>query len=601
MLLVITEIVLRFAGTGQNYDLFLSVGENWQVNQRAGAKYFSHKDIAIPQLIEQSFPKEKEQNTFRIFCLGGSSTAGFPYEVNINFPFFLKFLLQERTTAKIEMINLGLSAANSYTAADFTPQILEMKPDLILIYMGHNEFYGALGTGSAEFVSANRQMTRIVLFLRDFRLFQLFQKAINSLSKKPVSAKNLMESMIAKNDIPYMSDTYQITHRHFEENLREIIGIFNQHHVPVIPGTVVSNLADQIPLSSIPMHLTDSLIETDALKFFRQGTVLLTQGRYSEARTSLKKARDYDGTRFRAASEVNEIIRGMSRELDIPLADIENQFEQYSEDGIPGTNLFLEHLHPNATGYALIAQKFKEEIVARFPEKFEQSGFPEEQPEKLVLRAGITRLDRLIGEIIVSRLMAGAPFYGRMPFHFNPDEQDIVYQTALRHTGGKIFWDEAHYQLGDFYLKQNQYAEALAEYDAVRLTHPELYTPYFKIGRVAEQKTEYSKAVQWYQKALNLNPEAHFLYAKLGLVWLTLQQYPEAQAILEQLMEKERQQNRLSAEAYREAWYLLTVALAQNQQITRARDELQLFLRQYPDHPEALDLLQQVEQVLFKK
>jgi tetratricopeptide (TPR) repeat protein len=102
-------------------------------------------------------------------------------------------------------------------------------------------------------------------------------------------------------------------------------------------------------------------------------------------------------------------------------------------------------------------------------------------------------------------------------------------------------------------------------------------------------------------QALKLNPEGHFLYAKLGLIYLAAERFPQALNILEQLMEKEKQQSRLSAEAYREAWYLLTVAIAQNQKVERARDELHLFLRQYPDHPEALDLLQQVEQVLFKK
>ncbi len=601
IIFVLVEVTLRLSGVGQDYDLFYSAGENWQVNQKAGAKYFSQNDIAIPQLIEQSFPKKKEANTFRIFCLGGSSTAGFPYEVNISFPFFTKILLQESSAGKIEMINLGLSAANSYTALDFTRQILKMEPDLILIYMGHNEFYGALGTGSAEFVSANRHITRLAIFLRDFRLFQIFQKVVARFTAQPKADKNLMEAMIAKNDIPYGGEIFQITHRHFRQNLEEIIRQFRSQHIPVITGTVVSNLSAQIPLSSIPAQLSDSLLENEALESYRKGQILLSQGKNHEAKLAFIKARDLDGTRFRAAGEINTIIRSVCADFQIPLADIEEQFFQSAKNGIPGRDLFLEHLHPNVSGYALIAQCFSQKIQETFPQKFKDSDRAGEQTENLVRRAGVTQLDELIGELIVSRLMSSAPFYGRVPFNLTYREQDKIYETALSHTKGKIFWDEAHYQLGDYYLQQNRHTEAVDEYNAVRLAHPELYTPYFKIGRVAEQKAEYSEAAEWYLQALKLNPEGHFLYAKLGLIYLAAERFPQALNILEQLMEKEKQQSRLSAEAYREAWYLLTVAIAQNQKVERARDELHLFLRQYPDHPEALDLLQQVEQVLFKK
>jgi len=48
----------------------------------------------------------------------------------------------------IEVINTGITAVNSYTLWDLTDDIIEQKPDLVIIYAGHNEYYGALGVGS---------------------------------------------------------------------------------------------------------------------------------------------------------------------------------------------------------------------------------------------------------------------------------------------------------------------------------------------------------------------------------------------------------------------------------------------------------------------
>ncbi len=51
---------------------------------------------------------------------------------------------------KIEIINTAMTAVNTYTILDFMDEVIAQKPDAILIYAGHNEFYGALGVASME-------------------------------------------------------------------------------------------------------------------------------------------------------------------------------------------------------------------------------------------------------------------------------------------------------------------------------------------------------------------------------------------------------------------------------------------------------------------
>ena len=78
--------------------------------------------------------------TFRIFCLGGSTATGYPYWYNASFSFFLKTRLKIIFPDKnIEVINLSMTAVNSFTVLDMVKELPEYEPDLILVYDGHNE------------------------------------------------------------------------------------------------------------------------------------------------------------------------------------------------------------------------------------------------------------------------------------------------------------------------------------------------------------------------------------------------------------------------------------------------------------------------------
>ena len=60
------------------------------------------------------FEKEKPDNTFRIFALGGSTTFGIGAEDNETWPVFLQKIMNEKITGKnIEVINFGMSGGSS--------------------------------------------------------------------------------------------------------------------------------------------------------------------------------------------------------------------------------------------------------------------------------------------------------------------------------------------------------------------------------------------------------------------------------------------------------------------------------------------------------
>ncbi|HAL55785.1 MAG TPA: hypothetical protein DCP63_04730, partial [Bacteroidetes bacterium] len=154
LLLLAAEMILRYTSPSLDDPLVREVvydGIEWyQVNRSYLKKYFSPTDPLIPELKPSLFKKTKDENLFRIVCLGGSSMFGTPYQMTATIPGMVRKQLRHLYRKKeIEVVNLAASAINSNVIADFAPRLVEFDPDLVLIYMGHNEVYGPDGVGAA--------------------------------------------------------------------------------------------------------------------------------------------------------------------------------------------------------------------------------------------------------------------------------------------------------------------------------------------------------------------------------------------------------------------------------------------------------------------
>jgi hypothetical protein len=139
------EASLRLFNYGPNLDLILvkeKAGQKYYVlNPQVGQRYFSKGILAVPELYEETFAYHKPKNGYRIFCLGESTTASFPYELNARFHRLLQDRLATLLPDKaIEVINVGLSAVNSFTVREFAAELVDYKPDLFLLYLGIMNF-----------------------------------------------------------------------------------------------------------------------------------------------------------------------------------------------------------------------------------------------------------------------------------------------------------------------------------------------------------------------------------------------------------------------------------------------------------------------------
>src|SRR4051812_35062557 len=172
------EAGLRLMDYKGDLGLFIRVpfldGRYAVANDRFPVRYFTNVREA-PTPPSDLFLDTKPAHGFRVFVLGESSAAGFPYGYNGTFSRVLQDALQDiMPSDTVEVVNLGVAAICSYTLYDEVDEILARQPDAVLIYAGHNEFYGALGAGSTEAAGAVPALVRSYLRLqRHFKVVLL--------------------------------------------------------------------------------------------------------------------------------------------------------------------------------------------------------------------------------------------------------------------------------------------------------------------------------------------------------------------------------------------------------------------------------------------
>ena len=535
------ETGLRVFNYGFDFTTFKSISNYYPdkifLNPDVSYKYFYGIKKA-PTPIPDGFDKIKKENSFRIFVLGGSSAAGWPYVPNASFSRQLKrrleLLYPDNT---IEVINLGISAVNSYTIRDFISGVIEEKPDLVLIYAGHNEYYGALGVGSTFTISSSPALVNLYLKLRDFKTVQLIQNLMsgaaslfssNVSTKENVSNETLMSRMIGESTIPYKSEKYNNGLAQIEENLNDILKRLKNENIPVIISTLTSNTRELKPFVS---DSTDKKYPP-AITVFNAATDSLNNGNVYYADSLFSFAKDLDALRFRAPSDINNLIRKLAETYNCPVAEVDSSFRKNSPFNIVGYNLTVDHLHPNLKGYFLMAKSFYREMQKYnyLPNGKKKNISSEKQDSLLWKNFPFTKLDSVISEMKIDRLTGEYPFVpkGTLNYKLNSLKINDYYDSlALQVINNDIEWEKAHNLIAERFYKQNNIKGFLREMNAVIEERPFYDQTYRYIANMLIDKNLTEIALPYNQKLHTLKPE-YFTYKWLGQIALHNNQYNKA-------------------------------------------------------------------------
>jgi len=341
----------------------------------------------------QQFYKKKPAGTYRIFCLGGSTTYGRPYNDATSFAGWLRELLPRADPSRRwEVINAGGVSYASYRVARLMKELALYEPDLFIIYTGHNEFleqrsYGALRDAPGVVKSTAALLART----RTWAAMSLLIKRMNISSSPKQDERFRLTGEVDTQLEKYGPDIYERDDNlrdkilmHYRLSLKRMVDIAESVDAEVIFVTPASNLKDFSPFKS--QH-TDGLGESDRLlvenllanglesiresswskalqimdeallidpRFaelhYRRGKVLFALGQHEEAKAAFRRARDEDVCPLRALSPMQEELAEVSRETGSPLVDFVDLLEQRlsAEQGhrVLGEEYFLDHVHP---------------------------------------------------------------------------------------------------------------------------------------------------------------------------------------------------------------------------------------------------------------
>lgn len=475
ILLMMVEMGLRVGNYGFNTKLF-KTDENprfWVMNQEISQKYFTESQNATIGN-QDAFLKKKPKGTLRFFILGESSSLGFPYMHNGSFVRMLKYKLQfQYPQYNFEIINLSLTAINTYTMVDFSNQLVDYEPDGVLIYAGHNEYYGALGVASSSWLGRNPRMVETMLSLRNLKLTQAMSRLIHTFQSKPSSPQQdltLMERMAAQHQVPYQSALYHAGVEQFNHNIEKILHQLANHHVPVFIGGLASNLKGQKPLSK------DTLPSAyNAVQAYDLGEQAYAQSSLKEAQQHYSRAKEYDALRFRAPDVFNQTIRKVSKLFkSVHWVDVEGQLAAHSPDGILGNEFMLEHVHPNLAGQRLIADAFFEALRTNFPPL--KSLSKGASAIDLATEYPVTAFDSIYGDLVIWQLKQQWPF-NEPPAKLHHDKESFEYQTAVLFYNHTINWGEAMQRLNNHYILTKNFDNALriVEQMCLELPHEQMF------------------------------------------------------------------------------------------------------------------------------
>lgn len=502
--LLLAELGLRLAGFGGNPPVFRRVGKMAQgelvMTDQAGAisYFFANRDR--PGYNDQyTFVEPKGTNTVRIFMMGESAMKGFPQPRNLASSAFLESMLRDAwPERKVEVINLGTTAVASFPVLGMMTEALEFSPDLVVLYTGHNEFFGTYGVASVGRAGSKPWMLQATRFVHSLAIVQAWNKI--SSPKTPERNITLMEQMVGRAYIAPDDWRRTAAANNLEHNIREMIRRCQAQGVPVLVCTQPSNERDLAPIGQ------EKPGDPSARAHFQIAQSLVASNQFSQARAEFQKARDLDTMPWRATAAANDAIRRATTELNAVLCDVETAFHTNSPGGGIGWELMDDHVHPTLRGQALIA----ETIIASLTGFTNALAIPPSAKQRIsdwqnyAQRLGDNKYDRYAVAHMM-RVIFGVPFmretnpeayerFNRIATEIEeaepPEIQEVLreYQTARPHAGGKR---PITGMVARVLLRQKRFAEALELYEIAQRSVPQYnswYLEYVYFALVCKEK-----------------------------------------------------------------------------------------------------------------
>lgn len=309
----------------------------------------------------------------RVMVFGESSVrAGSQIPLAQEFPALLEAGLREKGI-QAEVLNLGRPGMDSYGLKILVEQALAYKPDIAVIYTGHNDIGNAYMTSRFGDVQS-ALVGRLQSTVDQLQLYALLRSAVG----KAKPEQFVPDAMLMHRADPLPPVQRRLAEQDFERNLSWIVRDLKAHGVRVVLSTVGSMLTrwnaghaaceEALPAGTWQSAGMRAMLNQDAVSLdqanaalaaapdcpealFLRGLREAEKGQTDAARADLIRARDLDRVPLRATSGIIDGIKQVAAEEGTPLAD----FEGAVYKDLDHAWLFADVVHLSADGHVLVA------------------------------------------------------------------------------------------------------------------------------------------------------------------------------------------------------------------------------------------------------
>ena len=509
---------------------------------------------------QQRFLGKKPPGAYRIFSLGGSTTYGRPYDDAASFSGWLREFLNEADSSRNwEVINAGGVSYASYRVAKLMEELLSYEPDLFIIYSGHNEFLER--RTYADLIEAPAALTEIGGWLSRTRIYAAGSRIVSGLEETSTEARGATVLTSEVDTILARSIGPQDYHRddrfreqviaHYRFNLNRMLEMARSAGTEVFLVTPASNLKDCSPFKSefseaLTVDQTQQfkvLFETgleaaksgqteQALSAFdkaesidgryadmhyRRGLALIKLQRWPEAAAAFRRALQEDVCPLRILPSMRRTIAELAKQHDVPLIDFAGIIEKRSEQGIPGSDYFLDHVHLTIEGYRLLAL----ELISRLEHEnilLPSKDWNEASLQKVVERVE-SGLDTRAHGIAARNLARVFAWAGK------DEEAARLAELTVKWLGEDA---ESYHVLGRQAQQRGNHAEAMSYFRKALEVYPEYAEAHTLLGSELFAKGEAGEAIRHLREALRTKPDLAKAHSNLGLVLASLGEVDEA-------------------------------------------------------------------------
>ncbi len=357
-----------------------------------------------------SFGAKKAANEFRIFCLGGSTVEGEPFEPATAFPKWLEISLQAADSSRQwEVVNCGGISYATYRLVPILEEVLHYEPDLIIFCEGHNEF---LEYREFDHIQRRGRLVNATLDVASrFRAFTLLREgylrlqgisSTDRVSQRPIlptEVEALLDYRGGLEEYHHDEAWHDGVISHYRFTIHRIVQLARDAGVPIVLINPVSNFSDCPPFKSEHLEnltpdeleqweslceaargylhaekrdlhkaaqLFDQACQLDPLYaggFYNLAKCYDAAGEFEPARAAYLRAKDLDVCPLRILQPMNDAVLEIASETDTPLVDALKLFEQRSAHGIVGGDWLVDHMHPGFAGHQLLADALTEKMI----------------------------------------------------------------------------------------------------------------------------------------------------------------------------------------------------------------------------------------------